>query len=61
MCKIEDKAQRKQALEETWNNINTKFPNWRKNEILKMKSLKNLYIRSNNKLTYKFYCILLNL
>ena len=61
MCKIKDKAQRKQALKETWENINTKFPNWRKNEILKKKNFKNLYIKSNNKITYRIYCFLLNL
>ena len=61
ICKIEDKAQRKQLLKENWDNINTKFPNWRKNEILKKKSLKNLYIKSNNKVTYKIYCFFLKL
>lgn len=61
MCKIEDKRQRKQAIQETWENINTKFPNWRKNDILKKKSMKNLYIRSNNKFTYKIYCLFLQL
>ena len=61
MCKIEDKKQRKQAIQETWENINTKFPNWRKNDILKKKSMKNLYIRSNNKFTYKIYCLFLQL
>ena len=61
MCKIEDKAQRKQLLKETWDNINSKFPNWRKNGILKKKSLKNLYIKSNNKVTYKIYCFFLRL
>lgn len=61
MCKIVDKAQRSQALKETWDNINLKFPNWRKNKILKNKSLKNLYIKSNNKLTYKIYCFFLKI
>lgn len=61
MCKIEDKKQRKQAVQETWKNINTKFPKWRKNDILKKKSMKNLYIRSNNKITYKMYCLILHL
>ena len=59
VCKIQDKDQRKQALKENWDNINTKFPNWRKNEILKKRTLKNLYIKSNNKVTYKIYCFLL--
>lgn len=61
MCKIEDKKQRNQAVQETWKNINTKFPNWRKNDILKKTSMKNLYIRSNNKFTYKMYCLVLHL
>ena len=61
MCKIPEKKERKKALNETWYNINTKFPNWRKNPILKKKSLKNLYIKSNNKLTFKLYCFLLHL
>ena len=61
MCKIKEKNERKKALNETWNNINTKFPSWRKNLILKKKSLKNLYIKSNNKLTFKIYCFFLHL
>ena len=61
MCKIKDKIQRKQALKENWEHIQTKFPNWRKNEILKKKNLKNFYIKSNNKITYKIYCFFLQL
>lgn len=61
MCKIKDKTQRKQALKENWEHIQTKFPNWRKNEILKKKNLKNFYIKSNNKITYKIYCFFLQL
>lgn len=60
MCKISDKVQKKQALHETWANINTKFPKWKQNKILKKTSLKNLYIRSNNKITYHIYCFLLS-
>ena len=59
MCKIENKVERKKALEETWDNISSKFPNWKKNAILKKKSLKNAYIRSCNKITYKIYCFVL--
>ena len=61
MCKISNKTDRKKALKETWNNINLKFPSWRKNPILKKKSLKNLYIKSNNKITFKIYCFFLHL
>lgn len=54
--KIQDKVARNKLLYETWQNLNTKFPDWRKNEILKQKSLKNKYMRTINKNTYKFYC-----
>ena len=46
MIKIVDKEERRQALVETWRNLNSKFPNWNKNTILKEdSSLKNKYIR----------------
>ena len=60
MCKIKNKLERKKALNETWEKLNNRFPNWKKNKILKKFNLKNLYIRSNNKITYKIYCFLLN-
>ena len=60
MCKIKNSKQRNEALKETWENINSKFPNWKKNSILKKKSLKNLYIKSNNYLMFKIYCIILS-
>ena len=60
MCKIKNSKQRNEALNETWENINSKFPNWKKNSILKKKSLKNLYIKSNNYLMFKIYCIILS-
>ena len=59
MCKIKDKQERKIALDDTWNNINTNFPNWRKNRILKKKSIKNMYIKSVNRFTFKIYCFIL--
>ena len=47
---------RNELLEITWNNVNTKFPNWKNNRILKTeKSKKNLYLKSINKITYKIY------
>ena len=39
ISKIAEKKERKQAQKETWDNINKKFPNWRKNPILKKKNL----------------------
>ena len=59
MCKIKDKQERKIALNDTWNNINTNFPNWRKNRLLKKNSIKNMYIKSVNKFTFKIYCFIL--
>ena len=61
ICKIQNKEERNLALDETWNNITLNFPNWRKNPILKKKTLKNLYIKSNNKITFKIYCFFLHL
>ena len=56
MVKIEDEAVRNNLIEITWQNLNTRFPNWKNNRILKSsKSIKNLYIRTVNKFTYKIY------
>ncbi len=56
MLKIEDTEVKKSLLNETWQKLNTTFPNWKKNEILKnYKSKKNLYMRTVNKFTYKIY------
>lgn len=56
IVKIKDKNIKKELLNKTWENLNTKFPNWKKNRILnKNKSMKNLYIRSVNKITFNIY------
>lgn len=56
MCKIDDKQTREKLLDLTWNNLNTKFPNWKNNKILnKNHSKKNLYMKSVNAKTYKIY------
>lgn len=56
MVKIEDKEIRKKVLKETWEKVNQKFPNWKKNKILKeKKSAKNLYMRTLNHTTFKIY------
>lgn len=61
MVKIEDKNTRKNMLKITWENLNTKFPNWKNNKILKKnKTLKDRYMKSVNKFTYKIYCIILH-
>lgn len=60
IVKIKDKKTRSNLLEKTWNNLNTKFPNWKKNRILKEeKTLKNRYISSVNAFTYKIYTLIL--
>ena len=57
IVKIDDKEIRNKLLEETWQNLNTKFPNWRNNKILKRKKGgKHLYMKTVNKFTYKIYC-----
>lgn len=56
IVKIKDKDIKKELLDKTWENLNSKFPNWKKNKILnKHKSMKNLYIKSVNSFTFKLY------
>lgn len=60
MVKIKDKNIKQEMLDLTWNNVNTNFPNWKKNKILNSnKSGKNLYLKSINKFTYKIYTTIL--
>lgn len=57
MVKIQDKKVKKDVLQQTWVNLNKRFPNWKKNLILKQrKSGKNLYMRTVNTFTYPIYC-----
>lgn len=50
---ISDKKRRKEILLESWNILNTKFPNWKQNKILQSKSdKKNTYFKSLNKSLY---------
>ena len=60
MVKIKDKKIRKKLLNETWVNLNSKFPEWKKNRVLnENKSRKNLYIKSMNKVTLKIWTFIL--
>ena len=60
MVKIKDKKIRQDLLEYSWNTVYAKFPNWKKNEILNNnKTIKNLYLKSINKITYKMHCNIL--
>lgn len=59
ISKIQEKQVRKDLLEKTWNELNTKFPDWKKNKMLNSNwSLKNMYIKSVNKMTFKFYAFI---
>lgn len=56
MVKIPDKTVREKLLKETWEKVHQKFPDWKKNEILKArKNSKNFYMRTINKWTYRIY------
>lgn len=62
MVKIKDKNTRKEILNLTWKNLNENFPNWKKNKILnKNKSVKDKYIKSVNKVTFKIYCFIFSM
>ncbi|MBQ9298390.1 MAG: glycosyltransferase [Clostridia bacterium] len=57
MTKIADKSIKKECLKETIEKVYNTFPDWKKNKILRTsKGLKNFYLRSINKFTYKIYC-----
>lgn len=62
IVKIKDKNIRKRLVNLTWENLNKNFPKWKKNNILRnSKGIKNIYIKSVNKLTYKIYCFIFQL
>lgn len=59
MVKIPDKTIRKRLLKETWERVNQKFPNWKKNKLLReRKNGKNFYLRTINQFTYKIYSVI---
>lgn len=56
IVKIKDKNIRKRLLNETWINLNSKFPLWKENSILNSNlDKKKKYILSVNRMTYKLY------
>ena len=62
MCKIKDKTIREKLLTESWKRLNSNFPNWKKNVILKtVNTGKNKYMRTVNKSTYKIYSKILEI
>ena len=56
MIKIKDKKIRQECLNKTWESLNEKFPCWKKNKILRKRSVKNLYMRAVNKITFNIFC-----
>lgn len=62
MCKIKDKTIREKLLTESWERLNSNFPNWKENVILKTVNIgKNKYMRTINKTTYKIYSKILEI
>ncbi|MBQ9658604.1 MAG: glycosyltransferase [Clostridia bacterium] len=57
IVKIENKEIRKELENRTIENLYKNFPNWKNNKYLKTeKGLKNKYLKTVNKFTYKIYC-----
>ena len=62
MCKIKDKTIREKLLTESWERLNSNFPNWKENVILKTVNIgKNKYMRTINKSTYEIYSKILEI
>ena len=62
MCKIKDKTIREKLLTESSKRLNSNFPNWKENVILKTVNIgKNKYMRTVNKSTYKIYSKILEI
>lgn len=55
IVKIKNKKLRKELLNKSINELYLKFPNWKKNKLLKIRSKKNMYYKSVNKFTFKLY------
>lgn len=60
IVKIPNKTVKKELLKKTINTVYEKFPNWKKNKILKeSKGTKALYLKSINRFTFKIYSLIL--
>ena len=61
ICKIPDKNKRDELIQKTWEKLNETYPDWKKNKILnKVKSGKNIYMKTINRFTYKIYSNIFN-
>ena len=62
IVKIKDQNIQQELLDLTWKKVNTTFPKWKKNPILKSKKdLKSIYLKTINKFTYEMYTTILSL
>ena len=61
IAKIPDSNIRKELTKRTWEKLNSKFPHWKKNKILKNKSGKNMYMITVNKMTIKVYSLIFHI
>lgn len=58
IVKIDDKKLRNEMLNEGYQKLLEKYPNYKKNKYLKEKTKKNIYFKSVNSFTYKIYSVL---
>ena len=57
IAKVENKSIRKELEQRTWKELNSNFPNWKENPILKNeKGAKNTYMRMVNNKNFKVFC-----
>ena len=56
MIQIPDKLTREMLLTETWQNLNSNFPNWKQNEILRKNNTVNgIFMKTMNNFSFKIY------
>ena len=62
MIQIPDKLTREMLLTETWQNLNSNFPNWKQNEILRKNNTVNgIFMKTMNNFSFKIYTKILRM
>ena len=62
IVKIKDEFVQRKLLDLTWEKVNTTFPEWKKNPVLKSKKdLKSIYLKTITKFTFEMYSTLFSL
>ena len=62
IVKIKDEFVQRKLLDLTWEKVNTTFPEWKKNPVLKKKKdLKSIYLKTITKFTFEMYSTLLSI